>query len=67
MVPRGFSFERSYDRPYTKPKKIRSLPINGELLAILKAWKKACPTGEAGLVVPKSDGTMHVKERAPLA
>jgi integrase len=34
----------------------RDVPLSGELVAVLRQWKLACPLGEAGLVFPNGRG-----------
>jgi integrase len=34
----------------------RDVPLSGELVAVLREWRLACPIGEAGLVFPNSLG-----------
>jgi integrase len=59
------TIRRSYDRDYTKSKKIRRVPINRQLSIILREWAKRCPSKE--LVFPKPDGTLRPRERPPAA
>jgi integrase len=57
------TIQRSYDREYTKSKRIRRIPINRQLSIILREWKKRCPSEL--LVFPKPDGAMRARERPP--
>jgi len=56
---------RSYDRPFTKSKKVRHVRINKQLSAVLKAWRDVCPKGPLGLVFPLPDGGGRPRERPP--
>ena len=56
---------RSYDRDFTKSKKVRHVRINKQLALTLKTWRHACPKGDSGFVFPKPDGTMRARERPP--
>ena len=56
---------RSYDRDFTKSKKVRHVRINKQLGSVLKAWRDVCPKGPLGLVFPKPDGTLRARERPP--
>ncbi len=60
---RVVTFSRSYDQPHTKSKKIRRVPVNAELVDVLKAWRGRCAPSE--LVFPKPDGSMRRKEIKP--
>ena len=57
------TLRRSYDREYTKSKRIRRVPINRQLSIILREWRGRCPLDE--LVFPRDDGTMRIRERPP--
>jgi integrase len=57
------TIRRSYDRDFTKSKKIRHVRVNKQLVSVLKGWRARCPKGE--LVFPMPDGTMRVRERPP--
>ena len=57
--------KRSYDRAYTKSKKIRHVRINKQLSLVLKSWRDRCPKGELELVFPKADGSARARERPP--
>jgi len=57
------TFQRSYDRPYTKSKKIRHVRINDQLNLILKEWKRRCPPSV--LAFSRPDGRMRVREAEP--
>ena len=58
------TIRRSYDRDYTKSKKIRRVPINRQLAIVLREWKRRCPSEL--LVFPKADGTRRARERPPI-
>jgi integrase len=60
---RVVTISRSYEQPYTKSKKIRRVPLNSELVDILRRWRPLCPPGE--LVFPRPDGTMRRSEKRP--
>jgi integrase len=55
------SVRRSY-RSTPKSGKHRHVPINPQLLPILQAWEKRCPTSAEGLVFPTERGTMRSKD-----
>ena len=56
---------RSYDRDYTKSKRVRHVRINKQLSVVLKGWRDRCPKGDAGLVFPMPDGARRARERPP--
>jgi integrase len=58
------TIRRSYDRAFTKSKKVRRVRINRQLSIILRDWRTRCPAGE--LVFARAKGGMRARERPPV-